>query len=91
MALPLCLKVLGLLQNVPSIYPARLKSFLLVVSQSTSADTAVSLDCSLPDYAHTSKAIVRTLILALVPLYVGAACSLAWLLRAVWLYTTARW
>ncbi|MEW5307023.1 MAG: hypothetical protein WDW36_009444 [Sanguina aurantia] len=84
------IQVLGLLQNVPRIYPAGVRKFLQVVSQSTSAGAAVSLDCSLPDGGPASKATTRTLILALAPCYVALACWAGWTLRALFLYTRAR-
>ncbi|MEW5301125.1 MAG: hypothetical protein WDW36_004004 [Sanguina aurantia] len=84
------LQVLGLLQNVPLLYPNSMQQYLQVYTQITSATAVVSLDCSLPDYGSVSKATIRTLVNALAPLYVAVACWIGWVCWALHLYRKAR-
>ncbi|MEW5306597.1 MAG: hypothetical protein WDW36_009051 [Sanguina aurantia] len=84
------LQVLGLLQNVPHIYPSKVQRFLVISSQSTSPGAAVSLDCSLPAYETASKATIQTIVFALAPVYIVMACWIGWTLRAAALYHLAR-
>ncbi|MEW5306586.1 MAG: hypothetical protein WDW36_009041 [Sanguina aurantia] len=85
------LQVLGLLRNVPHLYPTSVQTFLAIASQVSSFGSAVSLDCSLPDHHRTvSKATIRTLINILAPLYVTAAAWVGWALWSLFLYHHAR-
>lgn len=83
------MQVLALL-NLPLLYPASLRQYLNFYSQVTSAAAVVSLDCSLPDEGDVSKATIRTLIDALAPLYMSAACCLGWLLWSIFVFFKAR-
>lgn len=84
--------MLGLLRNVPHLYPTSVQTFLAIASQVSSFGSAVSLDCSLPDHHRTvSKATIRTLINILAPLYVTAAAWVGWALWSLFLYHHARW
>ncbi|MEW5307022.1 MAG: hypothetical protein WDW36_009443 [Sanguina aurantia] len=84
------LQVLGLLQNVSQLYPNSLQTFLSGYYQVTSATAWVSLDCSLPAYRSVSNATITTLISALQPLYVAAACWVCWSASALYAYLRAR-